>query len=429
MAKGPDGVRPGELRDGKKHGLWIENDGFPLTLFERTYRDGVPHGLEREWSMRALVRECELVDGKKHGVQRSFYRAGTVENEVTYVHGTAQGACKTFAPDGTLSAEVSLVDGDFYDGMFESRSSDTGEIFARGRYERGVQVGPWVYLMGDEKYRGTFVDGKRHGLFELIDETGTWTGSYEMDRHVGTWELRRDDLSASGAMPDGERVTWQVSGRTWHGTPATFSIDVTSREELARWLPYIEAWLAAEYFDTKDWPDDEDARTEAWATAALAAFPDPDPTTMSADEQRRRDELFAARGPVIATVGFPREVMAASAELTRQPTTLTFEPGEYEILEDNEDALAIRRTGVRAETWEYLDESSDYDYVLLAARDDLEELEYPESVTRALAIEPELVWLTNPAGNPLRLFLGRARSGNVVAVYAQFWWSHTRRRD
>jgi hypothetical protein len=151
----------------------------------------------------------------------------------------------------------------------------------------------------------------------------------------------------------------------------------------------------------------------------VAAFPEPDPTTLSLEEQQRRDALFAARGPVIATVGFPRAVMAASAELTDRPIALTFEPGEYQILEDV-DAIALRRTGVRVESWAYLDKSSGSDYVLSAARDDLADVEYPECVTRALAIEPELVWITNPTGNPLRLFVGRTRSGNVVAVYAQF---------
>ena len=153
-----------------------------------------------------------------------------------------------------------------------------------------------------------------------------------------------------------------------------------------------------------------------------------DPKALSALEQQRRDALFATRGPVIATVGFPRDVLAASAERTEQPIALVFEPGEYEILEDT-DVIAIRRIGARAETWAYLDESAEHDYVLSAARDDLVDVEYPEAVTRAIAIEPELVWLTNPAGEPMRLFVGRARSGNVVAVYVQFSWLHTRRRD
>jgi hypothetical protein len=139
---------------------------------------------------------------------------------------------------------------------------------------------------------------------------------------------------------------------------------------------------------------------------------------MTPAEPQRRDALFAARGPVVATVGFPREVMAASAERTDQPVALTFEPGEYEILE-TADAIAIRRKGVRAERWDELAESAG-DYLLSAARDDLADVEYPEAVTRMLAIEPELVWLTNPSGNAIRLSVGRAKSGNVVAVYVRF---------
>lgn len=137
---------------------------------------------------------------------------------------------------------------------------------------------------------------------------------------------------------------------------------------------------------------------------------------MTPAEQQRRDALFAARGPVVATVGFPQAVMAASAEHTDRHVALTFEPGEYEILE-NADAIAIRRKGVRADTWDDLGESAG-DYLVSAARDDLADVEYPESVTRTLAIEPELVWLTNPSGNAIRIFVGRAKNGNVVAVYA-----------
>jgi hypothetical protein len=140
--------------------------------------------------------------------------------------------------------------------------------------------------------------------------------------------------------------------------------------------------------------------------------------SLSLEDERRRDALFAARGPVIASVGFPRDVMAASAEHMDKPKPLVFEPGEFEILEDKQ-AIAIRRKGARADAWEFLDESASSDYILSAARDDLADVEFPESVTRSLAIEPELVWLTNPAGNHLRLFVGRTRTGNVVAVYVQ----------
>jgi hypothetical protein len=43
----PDGARAGRLRDGKKHGAWIEDDG--VFLRECVYRDGVLDGPVREW--------------------------------------------------------------------------------------------------------------------------------------------------------------------------------------------------------------------------------------------------------------------------------------------------------------------------------------------------------------------------------------------
>src|SRR6267142_3833953 len=101
----PEGVRPGELRNGQKHGLWVENDGYQLSLFERLYLDGVKHGLEREWCDHHLASVCEFVDGKRHGVRRRFYGDGSVAQETPYVDGEAYGIERSYAPDGTLTAE------------------------------------------------------------------------------------------------------------------------------------------------------------------------------------------------------------------------------------------------------------------------------------------------------------------------------------
>jgi hypothetical protein len=144
------------------------------------------------------------------------------------------------------------------------------------------------------------------------------------------------------------------------------------------------------------------------------------PPTLSEHEARRREAMLGPAAEVVATIGLPSEVRAASPELPARGHSLVCEPGLYEVVAAVDEAIMIRRAGARVIAWSYLDDSEDEHYVVAAATVDLDAAEYPEQITRDLAMDSELVWASNPAGDPVRAFVGRAASGNIVAIYLQF---------
>lgn len=146
-------------------------------------------------------------------------------------------------------------------------------------------------------------------------------------------------------------------------------------------------------------------------------------TTMSSEEASERDRLLA-HGPIVGRFELPRAVIAASPELRDEVHRVTCEAGMFEVIEEPDgEGIVVRRPGANVARWAFLATSEDDDYVISAARDDFAEIEYPERVTRAVAMESGVVWITHPGGDPLRVFVGHAASGDVVAFYVQLSWA------
>src|SRR6476469_6090299 len=75
----PPSQEGGGLRDGKKHGVWIEKgqDGWQSGFLESIYRAGVRHGPYRFWHAAGFVFERgAFVDGAKEGEAQFFDKDG-----------------------------------------------------------------------------------------------------------------------------------------------------------------------------------------------------------------------------------------------------------------------------------------------------------------------------------------------------------------
>ena len=163
----------GHLRNGKRHGQWVERFSDIHSSFrseeEGPYVNGKRHG---EWVYRdssgVVFEEGPYVDGKRHGEWIYRYSDGSVKFKGPYVDGKYHGQWVWRARDGRVGG------GSFVDGK---KQGQWVEIYGReveeGPYVNGKRHGEWVYRWSDGsvKDKGPYVNGKRHGQW-VINEGG-----------------------------------------------------------------------------------------------------------------------------------------------------------------------------------------------------------------------------------------------------------------
>lgn len=479
----PTGPRAGELRDGQREGVWVDQLVDKLArytyLAERTYRAGVLHGAARAWLLTGSLHETSTyVDGKQDGVVVRYHPSGAIASETWFARGTLHGPARSYDASGVLTAESEYRDGTLWTG--DQKYGAEG----RGRLENGKKVGLWEKLAWDNRIgeRGEYVDGVRHGRFELRDsDAESWHGEFAMGERVGIWELRRDRsaVCARGTYPEGTRVSWTA---TLGDRQLVF--EIATPLELLRWIRVVEAaFVGTTKVDFTAWPADEQARARAWLRANVTPpvriakrlappvrprpeLPDePDPGAWRPVEARIRDILVAATGDiatlayppdtsagtapalapdswspptrgtlvVVGTIDLPGRMLVASPDHPEAGRELGFRPGTYELVGlDTGDRLSlplviIRLVGAAVVRWRYLGDADDCDYGVFAPDLDIDGQDWPEhpgDEVRGPAewIRPDVgpaVFVTNPTGNGIRAYGGVGDDGDLVAVLLQ----------
>lgn len=92
--------------DDKKDGRQMSFErGRPVR--EENYRDGVPHGVQRQWWVATgnLHYERNYTAGVQDGRQRTFYPDGRLESEQTYRNGEPTGKARELLPNGKRYTE------------------------------------------------------------------------------------------------------------------------------------------------------------------------------------------------------------------------------------------------------------------------------------------------------------------------------------
>ena len=126
-------------KDGKKVGPWslIDNE---QKLFKCFNIDGEQHGVQKSWYKDGTLHiERNYKDGKQDGVQKTWHEDGTLQTEYNYKDGEQHGVQKEWMESGDL-----LHDCNYKDGKVHGRCmSWRGE----GIYENGVQIEYESYLI------------------------------------------------------------------------------------------------------------------------------------------------------------------------------------------------------------------------------------------------------------------------------------------
>lgn len=180
-----------------------------------SYKDGIPEGVRREYDQEGkivksyifksgiiigegiidasgfrqgswkeffesgeLYGEGNYIDGKKTGEWKFFYRYGKSEQIGKYnASGKPEGTWKWFYESGNIKREEQLKNG-IANGFFQELS-DSGKVIVKGNFIDGEEDGEWFYEVNDDKVIGTYVNGKKEGIWKnYFGDKMYFEGSY-----------------------------------------------------------------------------------------------------------------------------------------------------------------------------------------------------------------------------------------------------------
>ena len=204
---------------GKKQGKWkffFDND---IVKLEGVYKDNLKNGYFKEYDKNGVllnikkyindVEEVQAVEVSKLVVKSDYFSNGQVKTVATYRGDVPEGVRREYDQtgkivqgfvfkNGNVVGEGVITDDGVKDGSWKEYY-DGGKLRAVGAYDKGKQVGEWIYYYPDGKVeqRGKF---SKNGKFE-----GNWKWYYP------DGSLKRDEAYLNGVL-DGPTVEYDESG-------------------------------------------------------------------------------------------------------------------------------------------------------------------------------------------------------------------------
>ena len=204
------GQRRGNVMEGK--GKWIGTEG---ELYEGYWKDGWWDGEGRFISAEGDIYQGDWHRGKKCG-------RGLLQMLTGYLY---RGDWKDDLPNG--KGHEREANGSTYDGEFE-KGSRTGEgVFLNkvtgdtyvGHFKDGFYNGQGKLTKADgEEYEGEFVNSKYHGVGNLQDKLGTYSGEFQLGRRHGkgtqTFNQTGDEFTGAWRFGKQDGKGKLIDGRT-----------------------------------------------------------------------------------------------------------------------------------------------------------------------------------------------------------------------
>ncbi len=197
-----------------------------------SYKDDIPEGVRREYDqegkvVRGYIFKAGIIvgqgiideSGKRQGPWKEFYDGGELMGEGSYVDnhrtgpwkffykdgkqeqigtynssGKADGIWKWYYESGNIKREEQMKNG-LADGMM-TELSDSGKVIVKGNFIEGEEDGEWFYEVNDDKEIGSYVNGKKEGL---------WKSYYNGQLYF--------EGSYIEGLPDGEHIWYWDNGK------------------------------------------------------------------------------------------------------------------------------------------------------------------------------------------------------------------------
>lgn len=227
-----------KLKNGKVDGIVKNYDQQGRVEYEKEYKEGVEHGIERRYRDGELAIDCNYADGKKHGkqvenlisnrgdyVKKSEYDMGVQVGEYSeeleeegvttvkgnYEKGKKDGKWVHKRRDDTLEKEIEYKDG-VQDGLtivyFTDGTPEKKSEYSKGKLNGATTTYDWK--SGNVKSEYNYKDGKKEGEYRLYYEDGTLReeGRCENDRDVYRKEF--DKKGKITSVKERTRTGWET---------------------------------------------------------------------------------------------------------------------------------------------------------------------------------------------------------------------------
>lgn len=238
--------------------LEVVRDYYPdgKVMIFQTFKNGVPHGVRREFSKEGEIvagfvydngkRVAEGItgqDGVRNGPWKDFYKTGQTMAEGLYKDGERVGKWNFYHlngvkeqsgefdrqgrpigkwvwyyPSGNLLREENYINGKA-DGMM-TEYTEVGDIIAEGDFVDGEEEGPWIYNLGNFKEEGGYSYGLRHGFWKHYYDDGKlkFEGEFidgkPVGKHVFYWDNGniKDEINYEMGIRQGDAKSFNYDG-------------------------------------------------------------------------------------------------------------------------------------------------------------------------------------------------------------------------
>lgn len=249
------------IGSSKKHGPWKYWYDNGVVRLEGSYKRGLEHGYFKEYDREGnLLTATKYENGQKVEdarevakleVRKDYYPDGTPKIVATYnKEGEPEGIRREYAEDGTIERSYIFKNGIIIgEGIITEKGErdgywkeyyDDGKLYAEGKYEKDVRVGPWKFYHknGNLRQEGAYNSqgkpegewlwyyengkilreenyylGLLDGLMAEYSEQGKLIaqGDFIEGLEEGDWFYEVGDVRIEGSYAEGKRTgTWKI---------------------------------------------------------------------------------------------------------------------------------------------------------------------------------------------------------------------------
>src|SRR3989344_3485798 len=173
----------GNWVNDKRSGFGVRTDSCRDVIYEGYWHDNKHHGygsqriLDDDGDVLSYY-QGEWVNGRKHGSGECY--ANEMRYEGQWEDNQMQGNCKIYYDEGTFFEgtcyEIDLkqiYEGNWVDDLMHGIGTlyEANQNVYKGDWDKGFKYGQGIYTDSVGTFKGNFVQGIRHGIFEEVNGT------------------------------------------------------------------------------------------------------------------------------------------------------------------------------------------------------------------------------------------------------------------
>ncbi len=166
--------------NGKKEGLYRKYFRSGELNLECNYEDNKKVGLLRRWFKDGVLNmEINYINDKKEGISKEWYNNGQLKLIMNWKHDIENGFTEKWYPNGKKEYEYNIKAGQF-DGVMKAYLED-GTLVFKGEYEGGMMNGIIEIMNNNGKIREVYQYRKNVKIYEAkyYDNKSTYFRAYD----------------------------------------------------------------------------------------------------------------------------------------------------------------------------------------------------------------------------------------------------------